>query len=71
MSATPDSTNASRTLLFDIAKLRWDEQLCDLFEVPTRSLAEVRETLAARMVDERVIEAVQADGTNEIHIRKS
>ena len=26
-----DFTNASRTLLFDIGKLRWDEQLCKLF----------------------------------------
>jgi glycerol kinase len=41
-----DSTNASRTLLFDIAQLRWDEQLCELFEVPMRALAEVRESFA-------------------------
>lgn len=38
-----DFTNASRTLLFDIGKLRWDEQLCRLFSVPRRALAEVRE----------------------------
>ncbi|MEX1104087.1 MAG: glycerol kinase GlpK, partial [Dehalococcoidia bacterium] len=29
-----DFTNASRTLLFNIRKGRWDEGLCDLFEVP-------------------------------------
>ncbi len=29
-----DFTNASRTLLFNIRKGRWDESLCDLFEVP-------------------------------------
>jgi glycerol kinase len=37
-----DSTNASRTLLFDIGRLRWDEELCHLFDVPLRALAEVR-----------------------------
>jgi glycerol kinase len=35
-----DYSNASRTLLFDIAKLRWDEQLCELLGVPPRSLPE-------------------------------
>lgn len=29
-----DFTNASRTLLFNIRKGRWDDGLCDLFEVP-------------------------------------
>lgn len=41
-----DYTNASRTLLFDIGKLRWDEQLCALFDVPMRALPEVRESAA-------------------------
>jgi glycerol kinase len=41
-----DPTNASRTLLYDIRRLRWDEQLCGLFEVPMRALAEVRESFA-------------------------
>ena len=41
-----DFTNASRTLLFDIGKLRWDEQLCRLFSVPLRALPEVRESSA-------------------------
>jgi glycerol kinase len=39
-----DHTNASRTLLYDIHKLRWDEQLCGLFNIPMRALAEVRES---------------------------
>lgn len=39
-----DSTNASRTLLYDIGQLKWDEELCDLFGVPMRVLAEVRES---------------------------
>ena len=33
-----DHTNASRTLLFDINRLRWDEELCALFDVPMRAL---------------------------------
>lgn len=41
-----DATNASRTLLYDIGALRWDEELCALFDVPMRALPEVRESLA-------------------------
>jgi len=41
-----DFTNASRTLLFDIGKLRWDTGLCKLFGVPMQSLPEVRESSA-------------------------
>ena len=39
-----DYTNASRTLLFDVRKLRWDPQLCKLFRVPLHALPEVRES---------------------------
>lgn len=39
-----DPTNASRTLLYDIGALRWDEDLCSLFKVPPRALPEVRES---------------------------
>jgi glycerol kinase len=39
-----DSTNASRTLLYNIGTLRWDEELCELFDVPMGSLPEVRES---------------------------
>jgi glycerol kinase len=41
-----DSTNASRTLLFDIDRLAWDADLCDLFGVPPSALPEVRESSA-------------------------
>jgi glycerol kinase len=41
-----DFTNASRTLLFDIGALRWDEELCALFNVPPAALPEVRESPA-------------------------
>jgi glycerol kinase len=37
-----DHTNASRTLLFDIGKLRWDEGLGGLFGCPLAALPEVR-----------------------------
>jgi glycerol kinase len=37
-----DHTNASRTLLFDIERLRWDEGLCELFACPGSALPEVR-----------------------------
>lgn len=39
-----DFTNASRTLLFDIGRLKWDAELCKLFKVPARALPEVRES---------------------------
>jgi glycerol kinase len=35
-----DYSNASRTLLFNIHELRWDEELCDLLGVPTVALPE-------------------------------
>jgi glycerol kinase len=36
-----DVSNASRTLLFDINRLQWDEELLALFRVPRRALPEV------------------------------
>ena len=41
-----DSTNASRTLLYDIGELRWSEWLAGLFDVPVGALPEVRESSA-------------------------
>jgi glycerol kinase len=37
-----DASNASRTLLLDIAAGGWDDELCALFGVPERALPEVR-----------------------------
>ena len=37
-----DVSNASRTLMFDLHAMRWDEGLCDLLGVPTSLLPEVR-----------------------------
>jgi glycerol kinase len=41
-----DTTNASRTLLFDIGRRTWDPDLCALFRVPMAALPEVRESTA-------------------------
>jgi glycerol kinase len=38
-----DATNASRTALYDIGKGRWDEALCEMFDVPMNCLPEVRD----------------------------
>jgi glycerol kinase len=37
-----EPSNASRTLLFDIRRGQWDEELCELLGVPVRALPEVR-----------------------------
>src|SRR3954470_5917000 len=36
-----DATNASRTLLFDLVKGTWSDELCELFDVPRSALPEV------------------------------
>lgn len=37
-----DYTNASRTMLFDIHKLKWDDELLELFDIPRQLLPEVK-----------------------------
>ncbi len=37
-----DFSNASRTMLFNIQELRWDQKLLDLFEIPESILPEVK-----------------------------
>ncbi|MGZ5190112.1 MAG: glycerol kinase GlpK [Flavisolibacter sp.] len=37
-----DVTNASRTMLFNIHTMQWDEELLDLFDIPKNMLPEVR-----------------------------
>jgi glycerol kinase len=39
-----DATNASRTMLYDIERGRWDGELLDLFGVPAAMLPEVRDS---------------------------
>ena len=39
-----DYSNASRTQMFNIGKLSWDEEICRLFGIPTSCLAEVTDS---------------------------
>ena len=39
-----DPSNASRTLLFDIHKQRWDDTLLELFDIPRQVLPEIVDT---------------------------
>ncbi|MCA9214059.1 MAG: glycerol kinase GlpK [Planctomycetales bacterium] len=41
-----DSTNACRTLLYNIHDMDWDPKLCELFSVPRQSLPKVRDASA-------------------------
>ena len=45
-SHATDATNASRTMLFDIHRQDWDDELLALFEVPREVLPEVRDSSA-------------------------
>ncbi|MEN8246637.1 MAG: glycerol kinase GlpK [Thermodesulfobacteriota bacterium] len=37
-----DATNASRTLLMDLASLEWDEELCTILDIPQKALPDIR-----------------------------
>src|SRR3546814_2928888 len=39
-----DATNASRTMLFDIHRQRWDDEMCALWDVPAALLPDVRDS---------------------------
>jgi len=39
-----DHSNASRTLLFNITSLTWDNELCELFQIPMGALPDIRES---------------------------
>ncbi len=41
-----DTTNASRTLLFDIHRLAWDDELLSVFSIPSPVLPEVRPSIS-------------------------
>lgn len=40
-SFVTDASNASRTMLFDIRSMKWDDELCDIFKVPPKALPSV------------------------------
>jgi glycerol kinase len=39
-----DVTNAARTMLFDIRRFDWDQELLDAFDIPSAILPEIRDT---------------------------
>ncbi|HWV37187.1 MAG TPA: glycerol kinase GlpK [Vulgatibacter sp.] len=41
-SFVTDASNASRTMLMDLARMRWDDELLELFGVPRAALPEIR-----------------------------
>ena len=41
-----DATNAARTLLYDIRKGRWDDDICALLDIPMAMLPDVRDSAA-------------------------
>jgi glycerol kinase len=45
-SHATDYTNASRTMLYNIRELRWDDALCAALEVPTAMLPDVKDSSA-------------------------
>lgn len=55
-----DPTNASRTMLYDISRRIWDEELCSLWQVPLQALPEVRECNA--VFGETTVEGVFEQG---------
>ena len=48
-----DYTNASRTLMFNIHDLKWDDELLDILDVPKQMLPEVKESseIYAKTID--------------------
>jgi glycerol kinase len=44
MTHATDATNASRTLLLDLAGAEWDAELCELFDVPVALLPQVHDS---------------------------
>jgi glycerol kinase len=50
-----DATNASRTMLFDIHRQEWSQELLDLFAVPRPLLPEVRDSAADYGISERAL----------------
>jgi glycerol kinase len=54
-----DSTNAGRTLLFDIHQNRWDEELCSLLDVPRALLPEVHDSAADFCVTDKSVLGVE------------
>jgi glycerol kinase len=54
-----DATNASRTLLYDISKNRWDDELLSILRVPRAMLPDVRDCAADFGVTEKSLFGVE------------
>jgi glycerol kinase len=55
-----EPTNASRTMLFDINRMQWSQELCDLFGVPMSMLPEVRSSSGDFGITKRDMFGVEA-----------
>ncbi|HSQ43937.1 MAG TPA: glycerol kinase GlpK [Ginsengibacter sp.] len=56
---TTDVTNASRTMLFNIQTLHWDEDLLKLFDIPASMLPEVKSSSEIYGYTEQILTAKQ------------
>ncbi len=54
-----DSTNAGRTLLFNIHENRWDDELCALLEVPRSLLPDVHDSAADFCITDKSVLGVE------------
>jgi len=54
-----DVTNASRTMLFNIHSLKWDEELLKLFDIPAAMLPEVKSSSEVYGYTEEILTAVR------------
>lgn len=50
-----DYTNASRTMLFNIIDLKWDEELCEFFGIPMSMLPEVKPSSSEYGISDKYI----------------
>ena len=46
-SHVTDATNAARTMLYDIRKGAWSDEMCDMLDIPIKMLPEVKDSAAA------------------------
>ncbi len=54
-----DVTNASRTMLFNIHTMQWDNDLCKLFDIPQTMLPEVRSSSEIYCHTQRLLSAAE------------
>lgn len=60
-SHVTDCSNASRTMLFNIHNLKWDEELLDVFDIPLSMLADI-------VNSDEVVGATNFDGISDVYI---